>query len=277
MNKFEQLNEGIRNTESSVVNLLSAVAPWLAPIAPAYMTYQHAVGVLDFPIWIALPIAAVVEIMGFSALSTFMEFWFFNRRNPAGYKKAPIETVVIAFAVYLITIISSNVLLDAFDNSKPIVITVRAMLAIQTIPAAIIVIVRAGHREFLKEIKKDKEVAQANRNQMKLEEQARQETEKARQETEQEKRKLAELAERAKQAVEQAKQEAEQAKAQLAETLAQATQPLPQVARKYVSDTDLLAFLQATPGASQQQVADHFGVSRQAIGQRVKKLYEVKQ
>lgn len=52
---------------------------------------------------------------------------------------------------------------------------------------------------------------------------------------------------------------------------------LPQVARKPVSDTELLAFLQANAGASQQQVADHFGVSRQAIGQRVKKLYEVKQ
>jgi hypothetical protein len=209
------------------------------------MTFQHAVGVLSFPLWIAWPIAIVVEIMGFSALSTFMEFWFFNRRNPAGYKKAPIETVVIAFAVYLITIISSNVLLDAFDNSKPIVITVRAMLAIQTVPAAIIVIVRAGHRELLKEIKKSKEAEQLARNQVKAE----------------------------KQAAKDAAKEAEQL-AQVAQ--AEATLPKAQ-ARKPVSDTELLAFLQANPGASQQQVADNFHVSRQAIGQRVKKLYEVKQ
>jgi hypothetical protein len=52
---------------------------------------------------------------------------------------------------------------------------------------------------------------------------------------------------------------------------------LPQVARKPMTDESLLAFLQATPGASQQQVADHFGVTRQAVGPRVKKLYEVKQ
>jgi hypothetical protein len=241
MNKFDQLNDTIRDTESSVVNLLSAIAPWFAPLAPAYMTFQHAVGVLSFPLWIAWPIAIVVEIMGFSALSTFMEFWFFNRRNPAGYKKAPIETVVIAFAVYLITIISSNVLLDAFDNSKPIVITVRAMLAIQTVPAAIIVIVRAGHRELLKEIKKSKEAEQLARNQAKAEKQAAKEAEKLAQ-------------------------------------VAQAEATLPKApARKPVSDTDLLAFLQANPGASQQQVADNFHVSRQAIGQRVKKLYEVKQ
>jgi len=50
-----------------------------------------------------------------------------------------------------------------------------------------------------------------------------------------------------------------------------------QLARKHVADNQLLAYLQANPGASQQKVADHFGVTRQAIGPRVKKLYEVKQ
>ena len=50
-----------------------------------------------------------------------------------------------------------------------------------------------------------------------------------------------------------------------------------QVARKPMTDENLLAFLQANPGASQQQVADNFGVTRQAVGPRVKKLYEVKQ
>ena len=51
----------------------------------------------------------------------------------------------------------------------------------------------------------------------------------------------------------------------------------PQVARKPMTDDDLLAYLASNPGASQQQVADHFGRKRQAIGPRVKKLYEVKQ
>lgn len=49
------------------------------------------------------------------------------------------------------------------------------------------------------------------------------------------------------------------------------------VARKPVKDDALLAYLAGNPGASQQQTANAFGVSRQAIGQRVKKLYEVKQ
>ena len=48
------------------------------------------------------------------------------------------------------------------------------------------------------------------------------------------------------------------------------------VTRKPIGDQELLAYLQANVGASQQQVADHFGVTRQAIGLRLKKLYAVK-
>jgi hypothetical protein len=56
-----------------------------------------------------------------------------------------------------------------------------------------------------------------------------------------------------------------------------APKPAHKVARKKINDGELLAYLAGNTGASQQQVADHFGVTRQAIGPRVKKLYEVKQ
>lgn len=49
------------------------------------------------------------------------------------------------------------------------------------------------------------------------------------------------------------------------------------VSRKHVKEDELLAYLQANPGASQQAVADHFKITRQAVGQRVKRLYAVKQ
>lgn len=59
----------------------------------------------------------------------------------------------------------------------------------------------------------------------------------------------------------------------------QGTQVAPQgggkkkkVARKTVKEADLLAYLASNKTASQQQVADHFGVSRSAIGQRIAKL-----
>jgi hypothetical protein len=156
MNFFDKLNDGIRNIEASFVNFISAVAPWLAPLVPAYMTYWHAVDTLKFPVWVAFPAAVVVEILGFSAVSTYMMFWFFNRRNKATAKKAPLPLVVFAFTFYLALIVTSNILLDATGGAEWAVISVRALFTLQTIPAALIVVARAGHKNLLSEIEKER-------------------------------------------------------------------------------------------------------------------------
>lgn len=155
-NKFDELNDWIRDTENSIVNFLSAFSPWLAPLIPAYMTFQHAMGTLEFPFFFAFAGSAVVEILGFSAVSTYLSFWFYNRRNKAEGKKAPLTVVVVAFGFYLGLIIFSNVLLDTFPNEKWAEITVRGLFTLQTIPAAMLVSVRTQHRELLAEIAKEK-------------------------------------------------------------------------------------------------------------------------
>lgn len=157
MNQFDQLNDWIRNTESSIVNFLSVFAPWLAPLTPAYMTYQHAAAILHFPNLVAIPASILVEILGFSAVSTFLSFWFYNRKNQANYKRAPIEVIIFAFSFYLALIIFSNVLLDTFPSERWAEIVVRALFTLQTIPAALIVAVRTQHKDLLSEIRKERE------------------------------------------------------------------------------------------------------------------------
>jgi hypothetical protein len=166
MNFFDKINDGIRNIEASFVNVISSIAPWLAPIIPAYMTFQHATGTLDFPLPVAISAAIVVEILGFSAISTFMAFWYFNRRNVASSKKAPVGWVVFSFMFYLALIVTSNILLDATEGTAYAawaVIGVRALFTLQTIPAAVIVIARAGHKNLLSDIAKEKAERDAER------------------------------------------------------------------------------------------------------------------
>lgn len=162
-NFFENLNEWIRDTENSIVNFLSAFAPWLAPIIPAYMTYQHASETLKFPVYIAIPAALVVEILGFSAVSTYLSFWFYNRRNKAESRRAPLALVIIAFGFYLSLIVFSNVLLDSFPSERWAEIAVRALFTLQTIPAAMLVSVRTQHRELLSEISKERKELSENK------------------------------------------------------------------------------------------------------------------
>lgn len=153
---FERVNDWIRESESSIVNFISAFAPWLAPIAPAFMTYYHAVNALEFPVAVAIPVAVVVEILGFSTVSTYIALWFSNRRNKAESKRAPVGLVVVAFSFYMALIIFANVLLDAFPGEKWALITVRALFTLQTVPAALIVAVRTQHRDLLAEFSKSK-------------------------------------------------------------------------------------------------------------------------
>lgn len=61
----------------------------------------------------------------------------------------------------------------------------------------------------------------------------------------------------------------------VARNKSKAVQEPVKVARKSVPENELLAYLQANAGASQTQVAEHFGVTRQAIGLRLKKIYKV--
>jgi hypothetical protein len=114
------------------------------------------VDTLNFPVWVAVPVAVVVEILGFSAVSTFITFWFFNRRNKANAKKAPTAWIAFAFFFYLALIVASNILLDAFDRAAGAVIAVRALFTLQTIPAAVIVVARAGHKSMLSEIARER-------------------------------------------------------------------------------------------------------------------------
>jgi hypothetical protein len=166
---FDKMDEAVNNTEGSLVNFLTAFAPWLAPLAPAYMTYNHMVEFLQFPPFLAFVLALLVEILGFGTVSTGLDFWFYNRREKAGVKKAPLGIVIGVFFFYLILILISNVLVDVSNAylsegwQKLAVILVRAGLTLQTIPGALIVAVRTGHRELLREIKREKAEKEATK------------------------------------------------------------------------------------------------------------------
>ena len=89
-NFFDGLNDWVNESEGSLVNFLTAFSPWLAPLAPAYMTFRHMDEFLKFPFLISLALSLLVEILGFSTVSTALDFWFHNRKEKAGIKRAPL-------------------------------------------------------------------------------------------------------------------------------------------------------------------------------------------
>lgn len=161
-NLFDRLNNRINDVEGSIVNFLTAFAPWLAPVPPAVMTYKHMVSFLEFEPIVGLVVAAVVEILGFGTVSTGLDFWFNNRVNKAKVKQAPLGLVFVIFLFYLALVLVSNVIIDVAkqfwseDGFQVAIIVVRGLLTLQTIPGALIVAVRTSHRELLRELKAER-------------------------------------------------------------------------------------------------------------------------
>ena len=60
-NIFDKTNYWLNQVEGSAVNLATTVVPWLTPIAPMVMTFNHATAILGHWVW-AVPVAATVEL-----------------------------------------------------------------------------------------------------------------------------------------------------------------------------------------------------------------------
>lgn len=152
---FIWANQTIRENEALVVNLLSAIAPWGAPLIPANLTFRHMTNTLGFDTLITYIAAFVIEVLGLSAVSTILAFWAYNRKRMAEHKKAPVNVAVGSFIAYLLIILSVNVALDAakiFENPALLswtIVGANAMLSLLSVPAAVIMAVRVQHKEML--------------------------------------------------------------------------------------------------------------------------------
>lgn len=169
MNFFDKVNNIIRGSEASLVNLLSALAPWLAPLAPAYLTWSHMSSDLDYPKSVALAVAAVVEVLGLAAISTTLDFWSHNRRYTSEERQAPVWLAIASFVFYLSVVITVNVLLDASKahwlamEPERVEVIANGLLTTLSIPAAVILAARTQHSRLLSQISEDRRERQMAR------------------------------------------------------------------------------------------------------------------
>jgi CRP-like cAMP-binding protein len=185
MNVFDRINDSIRNTEASLVNLLSAIAPWGAPLAPAYMAFHGMVDRLGFSLPVALVLAGVIEILGLATVSTAIQFWQHNRRQSAEYRRMPVIVPAGMFAFYLAVVVTVNVLLELpIPDQYHIPVIARALLTFLSIPAAVTLAIRTQYAELQREIKAVEDARKLEKEQRKIEERERKERERRAQQAE---------------------------------------------------------------------------------------------
>lgn len=151
MNFFDKANQWIEQTESSIVNFVSAFAPWLAPIIPAYLTYTHTQTILGFPVEIAFIGALVIEFLGLATISTSTTFWKHNQRYSSKENQVPLWIALGTFVFYLVVILTVNVVLSwrVYKAEELVAITLLTSLSV---PAAVTIAVRSQYADVKKEI-----------------------------------------------------------------------------------------------------------------------------
>jgi hypothetical protein len=137
--KFENFMDGWRHvievSERTLVDNIAATVPWLAPVAPAYMTWHNVLKVLGWPDLVAFLVAMAVEGLGLSVVSTAFSLW----RAGANTFKIAVGTVVF----YLVVIIAVNV---GLDLGWPHWVA-KALLSLLSVPGVVTLALRSQLRQ----------------------------------------------------------------------------------------------------------------------------------
>ena len=173
---FKALDQFRSDIEYYLVNFASGIVPWFAAIIPAYFAFVHVNDILGVPWGLALIFAAVIEVLGFASISTYIEFRNIKERYKESTLKGSVSPVipVLSFAMYLLVITLVNGVLSFVDKVdigvlytsivnndtqsivtylfEPIAISFSIfVLSFMTIPGAVIVSSRTTQERFLEE------------------------------------------------------------------------------------------------------------------------------
>lgn len=161
---FEAITHFLNGIEDSAINALSAVVPWFVPIIPAYLTFYHTSTDLQFPTWVAWTSAFVVEVLGLASMRTAVKFYEHNKHYTAEERKAPTRITILVYAFYLSVVLVVNVLLDIKNGVVWWNVLAVGLFSLLSVPAAMLISVRAQHAELLQKIDTDRSERRAARS-----------------------------------------------------------------------------------------------------------------
>jgi hypothetical protein len=107
------------HVENFLIILVSRIAPWAAPLAPAYLVAQAMTDHFNAPLAIGIAVGITLEAVGVASAHITLEMHNYNT-DPARVKDdpdAPLWLGIVATSVYFITGIVLTVLLEVVPES----------------------------------------------------------------------------------------------------------------------------------------------------------------
>lgn len=149
---FAGIADFLEGAERSVIDILSAFVPYCVPVIPAYLTYYHTHDpkMMNFPVWVAVTAAFVVETLGMASVSTAIKFWRNNLLYSSQQNKAPFKLALGVYAFYIVVVLAVNVILEIVSGMRNgwVIVSI-ALFSMLSFPSGVLVAIRAQFREIL--------------------------------------------------------------------------------------------------------------------------------
>lgn len=104
--RLDQANRNIETIDTFLIDALSRLATWLAPLVPAAMVYHAAqLYISDVGPVQALVAAASIELLGLQVTSNWLTAGEYNRRTGVDGETLPMRRYVAMLAAYILTVL----------------------------------------------------------------------------------------------------------------------------------------------------------------------------
>ena len=115
-NRSQEQSSYLRRLSSDLLNFITKVAPWLAPIPSAALVYRASQQHFHFSPVISVILALVIETVGLTSISNALSLWEFNQSKRKIDKLAPFVIALLMIAFYLISTIGLTYFLEVYPN-----------------------------------------------------------------------------------------------------------------------------------------------------------------
>ena len=144
----------IKQGEETAITFISTVIPWLVPVVPAYITYNHSITDLGFHWLVAACVGISVEGLGLTSMYRTFQFLEHNRKYKDEKKKSPWGIPAATYLLYLTIVMTVNVVLDYQKGVNTFHLIAIALLTLLSLPAGVLIAVMAVHEERVSEHQK---------------------------------------------------------------------------------------------------------------------------
>ncbi len=109
---------GIIKRKTTVVNVVSNIAPFVLACPAAYSIYRGSIRALEYPQFVAAFAALGVEALGISAMNIALDMYTYNTQRKQNEMAAPTKMAVIAVIVYAVIAVTMTVIAEMVTGAR---------------------------------------------------------------------------------------------------------------------------------------------------------------